>query len=153
VTFSCCQRRPVLGTPQRRDRFLEILEQVRPRLRFVVVGYVVMPKHVHLLVGEPERGDPSIVLQVLKQRFARWLRREQRRQMHPAQQAFWEQEVGVWQRRFLRFRSLEPEETAGEAALHAPQSGEAGSGVGAGAVAMEQLSRLCEGAMRAGAGK
>ncbi len=35
----------------------------------MVVGYVVMPEHVHLLIGEPERGDPSVVMQVLKQRF------------------------------------------------------------------------------------
>jgi len=27
-----------------------------------MVGYVVMPEHVHLLIGEPERGDPSKVM-------------------------------------------------------------------------------------------
>jgi REP element-mobilizing transposase RayT len=32
-----------------------VLEQVRRRYRFVVVGYVVMPEHVHLLISEPER--------------------------------------------------------------------------------------------------
>ena len=42
------------------DLFLEVMEQVRRRYRFVVVGYVVMPEHVHLLFSEPERGavDP-----------------------------------------------------------------------------------------------
>jgi REP element-mobilizing transposase RayT len=29
-----------------------------------------MPEHVHLLLSEPERGDPGVVIQVLKQRFA-----------------------------------------------------------------------------------
>jgi len=29
-----------------------------------------MPEHIHLLIGEPERGTPSTVMQVLKQRFA-----------------------------------------------------------------------------------
>jgi REP element-mobilizing transposase RayT len=33
-------------------------------------GYVVMPEHVHLLFSEPERGDPSVVMKVLKQSFA-----------------------------------------------------------------------------------
>jgi REP element-mobilizing transposase RayT len=40
------------------------------------VGYVVMPEHVHFLLGEPERGNPSVVMQVLKQRYARALLRK-----------------------------------------------------------------------------
>ena len=34
-----------LRTEKSRDRFLEILEQVRRKYRFVVVGYVVMPEY------------------------------------------------------------------------------------------------------------
>jgi len=30
-----------------------------------------MPEHFHLMISEPEQGDPSTVMQVLKQRFAR----------------------------------------------------------------------------------
>jgi putative transposase len=41
------------------------LEQTRQRYRFVVVGYVVMPEHIHLLLTEPEIGTPSTVMQVL----------------------------------------------------------------------------------------
>lgn len=33
-----------------------------------------MPEHVHLLIGEPKKGTPSTVLQVLKQRVSRVLR-------------------------------------------------------------------------------
>jgi REP element-mobilizing transposase RayT len=32
---------------------------------------VVMPEHVHLLISEPERRNPSVVIEVLKQEFAR----------------------------------------------------------------------------------
>ena len=53
ITTSCYRRLPLLGTPQSRNLFLEILESVRRRYRFVVVGYVVMPEHVHLLLSEP----------------------------------------------------------------------------------------------------
>jgi len=56
-----------------RDRLLSVLEQTRQRYRFVVVGYVVMPEHIHLLLSEPEIGTPSTVMQVLKQRTARAL--------------------------------------------------------------------------------
>jgi putative transposase len=45
ITTSCYQRRPLLGSRQNRDWFLEVLERVRRRYRFVVVGYVVMPEH------------------------------------------------------------------------------------------------------------
>jgi putative transposase len=43
---------------------------------FLLVGYVVMPEHVHLLIGESRKGNPSVVLKVLKQRVSRDLRRE-----------------------------------------------------------------------------
>jgi REP element-mobilizing transposase RayT len=59
ITTSCYQRRPLLGTPRSRDLFLEVMEQIRQRHQFVVVGYVVMPEHVHLLFTEPERGKPT----------------------------------------------------------------------------------------------
>ena len=73
ITTSCYERRPLLNSPRVRDLFLNMLEQVRRRYRFVVVGYVVMPEHVHLLLTEPEHGDPSEVMKALKQGFARRL--------------------------------------------------------------------------------
>jgi putative transposase len=71
ITTSCYQRRPLLGSARARDLFLHVLEEVRRRYHFVVVGYVVMPEHVHLLLSEPERKDIPVVMQVLKQSFAR----------------------------------------------------------------------------------
>jgi putative transposase len=106
ITFSCYQRRRLLNTKARRDLFLKILEQVRRRYHFVVVGYVVMPEHVHLLIGEPERTNPSVVLQVLKQRFARQLLREGRKKINSTQALLWKTESGeshFWQRRFYDF--------------------------------------------------
>jgi REP element-mobilizing transposase RayT len=71
ITFSCYRRLPMLDSAKRRDLFLRTLEQVRRRYRFVVAGYVTMPERVHLLVSEPERGNPGTVVQVLKQRVTR----------------------------------------------------------------------------------
>ena len=50
ITFSCYQRRPLLGEPSTRDFIPEVLEEVRRKYDFVIVGYVVMPEHVHLLI-------------------------------------------------------------------------------------------------------
>jgi putative transposase len=105
ITSSCYQRRPLLDTARRRDLFLTILEQVRLRYSFVVVGYVLMPEHIHLLIGEPDRGTPSTVMQVMKQRFARRVLGEWRR-CPPAQFSLWREalEAGhIWQHRFYDF--------------------------------------------------
>ena len=66
LTFSCYQRQPFFGGAARCDLFLRILERVRRRYRVVVLGYVVMPEHVHLLVSEPQRGALSTAIQALK---------------------------------------------------------------------------------------
>ncbi len=69
-------RIPWLNSARRRDLFLSILEETRQRCRFVVLGYVVMPEHFHLLISEPQQGDPSKVMQLVKQLYAqRVLRR------------------------------------------------------------------------------
>jgi REP element-mobilizing transposase RayT len=61
ITTSCYRRLPLLGNARNRDLFLRVLESVRRRYRFVVASYVVMPEHVHLLISEPQRDDPSVV--------------------------------------------------------------------------------------------
>jgi len=105
ITCSCYRRLRLLDTPRRRDLLLEILEQVRKRYGFVVIGYVVMPEHFHLLIDEPEKGTPSTVMQVLKQRFSRHLRRKPRR--ISAQAELWpinfDPDSEIWQRRFYDF--------------------------------------------------
>ena len=106
ITFSCYRRLRFLGAAGRRDLFLRILEQVRRRYRFVVVGYVAMPEHVHLLVSEPERGNPGTVVQVVKQRFARAVLRELRHGKVAGHGALWQGAEGeghVWQARFYDF--------------------------------------------------
>jgi putative transposase len=103
ITCSCYRRLPFFDSPQARDRFLSILEQTRRRYRFVVVGYVVMPEHIHLLLTEPETGSPSTVMQVLKQRTARALLPTRRRR-DPRQCGLFEAEPrAFWQARFYDF--------------------------------------------------
>ncbi len=101
ITCSCYQRKPWLGTDPRRDLFLRLLEQVRLRYRFVVLGYVVMPEHFHLLICEPQEGDPSKAMQILKQRFAQLILRRPRRKQNDQQLA--SAPIHVWQARFYDF--------------------------------------------------
>ena len=76
ITFSCYRRLPLLGTVFARNVFVNELRRVRQEYGFLLVGYVVMPEHVHLLMSEPKKGTPSTVLQLLKQRVSRILRKQ-----------------------------------------------------------------------------
>jgi len=78
LTFSCYRRLPLLGTVRARNRFVEALGKIRERYNFLLVGYVVMPNHVHLLISESAKATPSLFLKVLKQRVSRDLRRSKR---------------------------------------------------------------------------
>jgi putative transposase len=66
VTFSCYHRLPYLDTPLLRDLFEDALQKARRRYRFDVIGYVVMPEHVHLLLSEPGKDLLAAALQALK---------------------------------------------------------------------------------------
>ncbi len=104
INCSCYRRQRWLGTRSRRDLFLRVLEEVRQRYKFVVVGYVVMLDHIHLLISEPERGDPSKVMQAIKQGFARRVLRQVRRRRQNGQGSlFASAPEHVWQRRFYDF--------------------------------------------------
>jgi putative transposase len=106
ITFSCCQRLPLLGSIRARNVFVQILGQVRDRYGFALVGYVVMPEHVHLFIGEPPRGTPSTVLQVLKQRVSRRLRRKSRSPKRQLKLVFEHGDHSLpqfWQPRFYDF--------------------------------------------------
>jgi REP-associated tyrosine transposase len=66
-----------------------------------------MPEHVHLLMGEPQRGTPSTVLQKLKLHVARKMRKRRRR-APPGQMGLPFEECGeplraFWQARFYDF--------------------------------------------------
>jgi putative transposase len=103
ITCCCYHRKPWLNSARRRDLFVSILEQARRRYRFVLLGYVVMPEHFHLLISEPEEGDPSKVMQVVKQRFAQWVLRA-RRKRNVEQAWLWKSgPEHVWQARFYDF--------------------------------------------------
>ena len=104
ITCSCFHRLPFLKSARARDRLLTILEQTRSRYRFVVVGYVVMPEHIHLLITEPEVGNPSTVMQVLKQRTARALLPRGKRKDRSQGELFGDEpRRAFWQARFYDF--------------------------------------------------
>lgn len=75
VTFSCYRRLSLLKSRRVRELFVRELDKVRNEMGFHLIGYVVMPNHVHLLMSEPRNGTPSTVLQKLKRRFSQKMRK------------------------------------------------------------------------------
>ncbi len=71
ITFSCYHRLPLLNEADVRDTFLQELSLIRVEVKFRLLGYVVMPEHVHLLISEPQSETPSAAIQKLKQRVSR----------------------------------------------------------------------------------
>jgi putative transposase len=103
ITCSCHQRKPWLGTDRQRDLFVEILEEVRKQHRFVLLGYVVMPEHFHLMMSEPQVGNPSTVMQSVKQRYAQRVMRRRRRRNQAQESVLEDSPMPVWQPRFYDF--------------------------------------------------
>jgi putative transposase len=128
ITFSCYRREPRLAAPAARDCFPSIFEQVRQKYDFVIAGYVVMPEHDHLLISEPASGDPSLVMQVLKQRTSRILSGEALR---------------LWQLRFSRFQRIQRTQVERKTPLHALESSSPRTRFATRGLALEQLPLPC----------
>jgi REP element-mobilizing transposase RayT len=158
ITFTCYRRLPLLRSVRARNVFVDLLGQVRDRYGFSLVGYVVMPEHIHLLISEPVKATPSTVIQVLKQRVSRRLRRKKRRptgQLHLIFARGDDSLPRFWQRRFYDFtgagstwsppeKRVESEEESRKASLYAHESAEKKIGRSPERLALEQLFLLLE---------
>ena len=105
ITFCCYQRRALLGSVRARNLAVEILRQVRAKYGFSLVGYVIMPEHVHLLISESASIRPAKVIQVFKQRVSRRMRGKKRADSQQLSLSFPEREDPrrFWQRRYYDF--------------------------------------------------
>jgi REP element-mobilizing transposase RayT len=142
ITCSCYRRLPLFASARAKNLFVKILGEVRDRYGFALAGYVVMPNHIHLLISEPARGTPSTVMQVLKQRVSRRLRRKRRKKASSQQLRLPFRHAHdlpqFWQPRFYDFtgagstwsppeKRMESNQVRRETPLHAHESGEAAS--------------------------
>jgi putative transposase len=106
ITFCCYQRRPLLGTVRARNFTVKTLEEARACYEFALVGYVIMPEHVHLLISESGRASPAKIVQVLKQRVSRQMRGRKRARKGQLELCFPGAAPALrrfWQRRYYDF--------------------------------------------------
>lgn len=71
ISCTCYQHQPKLGQEKHRDVFVRLLEELRVKFRFDVVGYGVMPDHVRLLLREPEIDTTGNAVEMLRARYRR----------------------------------------------------------------------------------
>jgi len=71
VTCGCYRKQPKLGLEKHRNVFVRLLEELRVKFRFDVVGYVVMPGHFRLLMAEPVVDTAANSIEMLQQRYQR----------------------------------------------------------------------------------
>lgn len=72
LTFSCYHNLPLLGADPIRRVFVESLDRARTRHRFLLISWVVMPTHVHLMImPPPPHGVIRDILFAIKTPFAR----------------------------------------------------------------------------------
>jgi putative transposase len=72
-----------------------------------LVGYIIMPEHVHLLIGESLLAPPAKVIQVFKQRVSRRMRGKKRASANQLTLRLPEVDAQLrrfWQRRYYDFK-------------------------------------------------
>jgi len=107
ITFSCYRRLALLRTARAKNVLVKALTEVTKKYGILLVGYVVMPEHVHLLIGESKLGMPSTVVHSLTLRVSKRMRRAGRKKsLSQRTLPFREGEPVLpqfWQKRFYDF--------------------------------------------------
>jgi len=70
ITSSVYRRLKVFDSPRLRGVFVDVLRQLRQEKGFLLIGWVLMPEHFHLLMKPEPAESTSAVLQELKKRSA-----------------------------------------------------------------------------------
>ena len=93
VTFSCYQRRRLLDSAATRNLTIEVLGGIREEFGFCLIGYVVMPSHLHKLMSECTGSGSFQAIQELKRRVSSRIRSGSEEGTHKR----------FWQRRYYDF--------------------------------------------------
>jgi len=114
VTFSCLGRRKLLATPRAKQIVISVLDTLARRGRVRVAGFVIMPNHVHAVLGFENDKDLPVVMQTWKRLSAYYLRKlytETRPDLlnYLKRARDGEEVVSFWQRRYYDFNLFSEE--------------------------------------------
>src|SRR3972149_11714216 len=93
VTTATTGRLPIFEDYQNAEMMVIVLADTRARYGFHLLGYVVMPDHLHAVIVPAARNDISQVMRYIKGRYAR-LHNERHRSAGPVwQPSFYDRAV------------------------------------------------------------
>src|SRR5881227_2009673 len=115
ITFSCYRRLPLLRSVRARNVFVTELGKARDEMGFLLIGYVVMPDHVHMLMSEPKQGTPSAAAETettRRSQVAKTKKASERRATGIAARRDARTVAGVLAGAVSRFQCVQPSEEA-----------------------------------------
>ncbi len=71
VTFNCYRNLPALDNCRAKEIVVKYIDNAREKHHFKLLGYVIMPNHVHLVVHPPAEMKLGLVIGEIKSRVAR----------------------------------------------------------------------------------
>jgi REP element-mobilizing transposase RayT len=84
ITTSTYRRTPVLLSPRFCHYFVQRLEEVREKTHCLLIGWVLMPEHFHLLLKpQPAESTPVVVKELKEETAKRILKTLRENAQHP----------------------------------------------------------------------
>ncbi len=71
VTFSCFMRKPYLNQPGAKRLLVDEIDRARTKHLFKIIGYVLMPEHVHIVLFPQDKMKLGMVVGEIKSRMAK----------------------------------------------------------------------------------
>ncbi len=71
ITCASYQHQQKLGAEKHRSLLCQLLEELRAKYQFQIVGYAVMPASIQVLLSAPEKDTVEDVMLTLRQRYQR----------------------------------------------------------------------------------
>ena len=102
VTFSCYRKRRLLDNDQSRRIVLGVLNSQLDKQQARLVGFVLMPDHVHALIWFPVTGQLSYFMKQWKQRSSRNIRKLVLPTL-PRYRSLMQNDDPFWQRKYHAF--------------------------------------------------
>ena len=82
ITASTYRRTPIFRSERFRQCFVQRLDEVRQQLHFLLIGWVLMPEHFHLLIKPEPAATTPLILKGLKEETAKRIIRTLRENVH-----------------------------------------------------------------------
>jgi len=90
VTFNCYRELPSLNSNMAKELLIKYIEMARDKHSIKIMGYVIMPNHVHLVMLPEKDMKLGLVIREIKSRMAKEYFARMENLSRGAQRVFWQ---------------------------------------------------------------